>query len=219
MQILLIFSSHTAFSLSDNLCFSFSCLQVPVWPQSCLSCWSPAMWLRSGIARSCWTARCREMNRSWSRGVKTGCLYPPARGFGCWRMARCSSRASRNAEREATQIWANTIVRPRIAMACWSAAKPKCFWHVSAFIATQSHPWWEEQVAQSEKWVKKFITWLIIVLQVFKLKYTGHELAQGAEDVPQIVTTCCLFSVKTSHSLCYKWCFTRWTPLHHTWQP
>lgn len=47
----------------------------------------------------------------------------------------------------------------------------------------------------------------------------GHKPSQGTEGVPQIAPACCLFSVKTFHSLCYKWCFIWWTPRHHTWQP
>lgn len=91
------------------------------------------MWLQWGNASSCWTVRCRVMNRSWSRGVKTGCHCPSASGFRCWRMAHCSSRAFRNAERGVTRIWANTTVLPKIAMACWLAARPKSFWHVSSW--------------------------------------------------------------------------------------
>lgn len=47
----------------------------------------------------------------------------------------------------------------------------------------------------------------------------GHKPAQGAEDVPQIVTTYIFFSLSKHPSLCYKLCFTLWTTLHHIWQP
>lgn len=121
-------------------------LQVAVCPQSCLSWSSPVTWSRWGTARSCWTVGCRARIPSWSPGVKTAYLSPPARGSGSWRTVLCSSRASRNAERGARRTWASTSVQPRIAMACWSAAKPKCCWHVSvtkhpAFHATRGAEW------------------------------------------------------------------------------
>lgn len=144
-------SSHTAF-LSLITCFFFSCLQVVVWPQSCHSCWSPVMWLRWGIARSCWTVGCRVKNRSWLRGVKMGFLYPPAHGFGCWQMARCSSRVSRNAERGVMQIWASTTVLPKIAMACWSAARPKSIWHVSVWQSNTAHDCYNPYTFYAIQW-------------------------------------------------------------------
>lgn len=121
-------------SISEPISFSCMCLQVAVWHRSCRSSWSPVMWSPWGNASSCWTVVCRGRSRSWSRGVKTVCLYPAARGLRCWQMARCSSGASRNAGRGVTRTWASTTARPKIATACWSAAKPKSFWRVSGFL-------------------------------------------------------------------------------------
>lgn len=129
-------NSHSNFFSFHWHNISLSYFQVSVGPLNCLSWWSPVMWLPSEINRSCWTVGSRVRSPSWSHGVKTGCRYPPVRGSRYWRTARCSSRASRNAGKEVKEMWASTTALPKTDMACWSAARPKCSWHVSVRFAT-----------------------------------------------------------------------------------